>query len=80
LGRSTGTGALSVWTHNLREIEFIENYNSSKYTGPAFKVSAGVLGGEIIAAAKEKGLVVVAGECPVRYTLLLRRNELTGGY
>ncbi|KAL0569699.1 hypothetical protein V5O48_012259, partial [Marasmius crinis-equi] len=39
LGRSTGAGAVSVWTHNLRDITWLPTYQSSEYTGPALKVS-----------------------------------------
>ena len=78
MGRSTGTGALSVWMHNLREIDFVENYKSSKYTGPAFKVNAGVMSSDMAAAANKKGFVVVSGECPVRHATLLTRNSADG--
>ncbi|KAH8900965.1 FAD/FMN-containing dehydrogenase [Thozetella sp. PMI_491] len=63
LGKSTGKGALSLWTHNLKSISF-SNYSSSYYTGPAIKMGAGVQGFEAYTAAKAKGLVVVGGECP----------------
>ncbi|KAJ0109699.1 hypothetical protein J7T55_014261 [Diaporthe amygdali] len=63
LGRSTGAGSLSVWTHYLKDIEFL-NWNDANYTGSAVKVGAGVQGYEILAATKAKGLVVVGGECP----------------
>ncbi|KAK7936684.1 uncharacterized protein PG986_015122 [Apiospora aurea] len=45
LGRSTGAGALAVWTHHLKNIEFLE------------------WGYEILRAARDRGLVVVGGEC-----------------
>ncbi|KAJ4383141.1 hypothetical protein N0V85_008475 [Neurospora sp. IMI 360204] len=63
LGRSTGAGALSVWTHNLKDIEF-KTWNETYYSGPAVKLGAGIQGYEILAAGKDKGQVVVAGECP----------------
>ncbi|KAL0574411.1 hypothetical protein V5O48_007551 [Marasmius crinis-equi] len=64
LGRSTGTGAVSVWMHNLREVDFISQFESSDYSGPAFKVNAGVLGFDLATEADKRGLVVVGGECP----------------
>jgi FAD/FMN-containing dehydrogenase len=64
LGRSTGAGSLAVWTHHLKEMTLVPAYKSAAYTGPAFKLGAGVQGFEIMAVAKEKGLVVVGGECP----------------
>ncbi|KAJ8117659.1 hypothetical protein OPT61_g1198 [Boeremia exigua] len=72
LGRSTGAGSLAVWTHHLKEITHIPAHKSPEYNGPAFKLGAGVQGFEIMAAARDKGLVVVGGECPT--------VGLAGGY
>ncbi|KAJ6449463.1 hypothetical protein C8R45DRAFT_1044851 [Mycena sanguinolenta] len=63
MGRSTGTGALSVWTHNLKDVTFIPHFKSAHYTGPAFRVQPGVLGFDFATAAHNRGLVVVGGEC-----------------
>ncbi|KAJ5482960.1 FAD-linked oxidoreductase patO [Penicillium diatomitis] len=63
LGRSTGAGALSVWTHNLNNVEY-QDYSDAYYTGPAFKVGAGTMGFQVMEAAHAKGLLVVGGECP----------------
>lgn len=63
LGRSTGAGSLAIWTHHLKDILFIPNYSSASYKGTAVKVGAGVQGFEIMAAARDKGQVVVGGEC-----------------
>jgi hypothetical protein len=71
LGRSTGAGALSVWTHHLNDIEY-QNWSGPYYQGPAFKVAAGVVGYQILEAASAKDLVVVTGECPT--------VGLAGGY
>ncbi|KAJ5893196.1 hypothetical protein N7504_009887 [Penicillium tannophilum] len=71
MGRSTGAGALSVWTHHLNSIDY-QDWSDSTYQGPAFKVGAGVLGYQILEAATAKGLVVVSGECPT--------VGLAGGY
>ncbi|KAK5997074.1 FAD-linked oxidoreductase ZEB1 [Cladobotryum mycophilum] len=62
LGRSTGAGALSIWTHHLKNTEFLD-WADAGYTGPALKVGAGVLGYEAVEAAAAHGLVVVTGEC-----------------
>ncbi|KAJ4312742.1 hypothetical protein N0V94_007295 [Neodidymelliopsis sp. IMI 364377] len=64
LGRSTAFGSLAVWTHHLKAIDHIPAYKGSNYNGPAFKVGAGVQGFEIMAVARDQGLVVVGGECP----------------
>ncbi|KAF9262226.1 FAD-binding domain-containing protein [Marasmius fiardii PR-910] len=63
-GRSTGTAAVSVWMHHLQDIEFIPDFKSSSYAGPAFKVHAGVLGINLAKEASQRGLVIVSGECP----------------
>lgn len=32
IGKSSGAGALNIWTHNLKSIKFIENFQSDEYT------------------------------------------------
>lgn len=64
-GRSTGYGALSLWTHHLKDIRFISKYETRDYTGPAFKVGAGVQGFELYEAAESQGVTIVSGICPV---------------
>ncbi|KAL4935290.1 hypothetical protein BDV06DRAFT_234474 [Aspergillus oleicola] len=70
-GKSGGAGSLSIWTHNLKGIHYIEIYNSpgTDWTGKAFKVGSGVAAYEIYKAAHEHGLMVVGGE-----------GQVTGGY
>ncbi|UPK92955.1 hypothetical protein LCI18_003890 [Fusarium solani-melongenae] len=63
LGRSTGAGALAVWTHNLKGTKVL-NWKDKHYTGKALKIGAGIQGYEALAAANAAGLVVVTGECP----------------
>lgn len=64
LGKSGGKDALSIWTHFMKDIEYIEEYEDEKldYSGPAFKSGVGVQAFEIYKAAHEKGRVVVGGE------------------
>ncbi|KAL1961987.1 hypothetical protein VTN77DRAFT_722 [Rasamsonia byssochlamydoides] len=62
MGKSTGAGAVAIWTHNLKDIQFLD-YASPHYTGKAVKVGAGVQVFEVNEAAKEQGLVVVGGNC-----------------
>ncbi|KAH6888514.1 hypothetical protein B0T10DRAFT_441523 [Thelonectria olida] len=71
LGRSTGAGALSVWTHHLKDTKVI-NWKDSSYAGKALKVGAGVQGFEALEVAHAAGLIVVTGECPT--------VGLAGGY
>ena len=65
MGKSTGTGALSIWTHNLQNIEWVPNYVSAGYNGPAVKAPAGIIGTDLAAYVSAKGYAVVTGECPV---------------
>jgi hypothetical protein len=68
-GKSAGAGALSIWTHNLKDIQFIDNYvDESGYKGPAIKAGAGVQAFELYKFASEKGVVAVAGEGQVCLT------------
>ena len=64
-GKGTGKGALSLWTHNLKDKTFIPSYSSSYYQGPAAKLGAGVQGEEAATFAYENGRHrVVVGSCP----------------
>jgi hypothetical protein len=62
LGKSTGPGALALWTHHLKDIELVD-YSSSYYTGKALSLGAGVQVYEAYQAAAAAGLVVVGGNC-----------------
>ncbi|CRG84835.1 hypothetical protein PISL3812_02024 [Talaromyces islandicus] len=62
LGKSTGPGAVAVWTHHMKDIEVLE-YSSSTYKGKAMRFAAGVQISEAMAAAHVQGLVIVAGNC-----------------
>ncbi|CUS10782.1 unnamed protein product [Tuber aestivum] len=61
---SSGPGSLSLWTHHLKDIEYITEYKSEAYHGPALKVGAGVQGIEAYTVADKNGVVVLGGVCP----------------
>jgi hypothetical protein len=63
--RSTGKYALSLWTHNLKQIQYLPNYRTDWYHGKAFKIGAGVQGFELYEAADKYGVSAIAGICPV---------------
>lgn len=63
LGRSSGHGALSLWTWNLKTISPIPSYVKSYYSGPAIKLGSGVVAGEAYEAAHDAGYRVVGGLC-----------------
>ncbi|GKT84306.1 restculine oxidase [Colletotrichum tofieldiae] len=73
LGKNTGAGSLSIWTHNLKGIQFLEYTKSAGgYEGPAFKLGAGVQVSELYEAADKEGYTAIGGEC--------RSVGVTGGY
>lgn len=61
--KSTGAGAISIWTHHLKNITIMD-YQSVNYSGKVMKMGAGVQGYEAYAAAHAQGLLVVGGNCP----------------
>lgn len=60
--KSTGKGALSIWTHNLKQIKFYDNYRQDGYFGPAFKLGAGVQAYDVYEAAHRHHVTLVGGE------------------
>ncbi|KAB5575314.1 FAD binding domain-containing protein [Coniochaeta sp. 2T2.1] len=75
-GRSTGAGALAIWTHNLNSIEFIPR-SDAYFKGLAMKMGAGVMGYQAAQAADAAGVVAVTGECP---TVGLAGFTMGGGH
>ncbi|EHA25629.1 hypothetical protein ASPNIDRAFT_43953 [Aspergillus niger ATCC 1015] len=61
-GKSTGAGALGIWTHHLKDIVYYENYQLGNYSGPAVKMGAGAQAFEIYEKANELGFTAVGGE------------------
>ena len=61
-GKSSGAGALSIWTHRFKDIKFYDNYQTTGYQGPAFKLGSGVQAWEMYEAANKYGVVAVSGE------------------
>ncbi|KAH7322508.1 hypothetical protein B0I35DRAFT_499082 [Stachybotrys elegans] len=62
-GRSTGAGALAVWTHHMKSLEMLE-FSSDTYTGKALRVGAGVQGSDIVEFGNRNNVLAVTGECP----------------
>ncbi|KAJ6023922.1 FAD linked oxidase N-terminal [Penicillium herquei] len=64
LGKSTGRGALSLWTHNLKDMDFIDAYvGDVPYTGSAVRIGAGIMFNDILPVAAAQGKRVVSGTC-----------------
>jgi hypothetical protein len=70
IGKSSGAGALNIWTHNLKEIQFFPDYKGKGWKGPVFKAGAGVQGFEILEKARDYNVTVLSGTCEVRRKLL----------
>lgn len=62
-GKSTGAGAVAIWTHHMKEMNIID-YKSANYTGKAIKLGAGVQAIDAYRYAYDRGFVVVGGNCP----------------
>ncbi|KAL8378094.1 hypothetical protein RB595_008682 [Gaeumannomyces hyphopodioides] len=63
VGKSTGRGALSVWTHNLKSFEFIPSYNVTAddgetllYSGMAARVGTGLESWEMYGFMRRHGM------------------------
>lgn len=59
---SSGQGALSIWTHNLKGLEYQPSFEGSMYSGAAIKMGAGIQAYEAYEFAKEYNVTLVAGE------------------
>ncbi|KAK7932153.1 6-hydroxy-D-nicotine oxidase [Apiospora marii] len=71
-GKSIGAGALSVWTHHLKSSEFVEEFQTPSYTGPALKVGSGIQIQDLYELTRQLGYTAVGGEC--------KGVGATGGY
>lgn len=60
--KSTGAGGVSIWTHNMKDVRFYADYKEGSYSGPAFKMGAGVQVYEAYEAANKEGVTIVGGE------------------
>lgn len=60
--KSTGKGAINLWTHHLKDAAFYQRYEAPGYEGPAFKFGAGVQVDQAYRLAKQHNVTVVGGE------------------
>ncbi|KAK1450028.1 hypothetical protein CMEL01_07364 [Colletotrichum melonis] len=73
--KSSGGGALSIWTHALQSIQYLGtdyHHRISGYIGPAFKIGSGIQALKLYEAADELGLHIVGG--------IARTVGIGGGY
>ena len=70
-----GWGALVINTHRLDDIKLVNKWNGPDgYRGRAVVIGAGVTGKDLYAKVWAADQDVVAGECPVSITLLLKSS------
>jgi len=70
MGRSTGYGALVINTHSFKDVKFVKEYTGpGDWRGGAVTVGAGIQVRELyrLANVQTPPVVVVGGECPVRF-------------
>ena len=67
VGRNTGAGALSIWTHHLKFFEFLPEYvqrgHNPPYSGPAVRVGAGIQIKDGRAYSEKYNITLVGGSC-----------------
>ncbi|KAK4148374.1 hypothetical protein C8A00DRAFT_39073, partial [Chaetomidium leptoderma] len=65
VGRNTGAGSLSIWTHYLKGFEFLHDYKQpgGNYRGAAARVGAGLQVWEAFAHAEKHNVTLPAASC-----------------
>lgn len=63
-GKSTGAGALALWTYYNKDMAFISHYDKPHYSGPAFRFGAGVSTHEAYEFADANNRLVVSANQP----------------
>ncbi|KAI1777184.1 FAD-binding domain-containing protein [Hypoxylon cercidicola] len=62
IGRSAGAGSLSIWTHWLKDFEFVPEYSVGEYKGMAARVGTGIESWEMFGHMSDHNMTaVVAG-------------------
>ncbi|OTA89277.1 hypothetical protein M434DRAFT_79569 [Hypoxylon sp. CO27-5] len=62
IGRSSGFGSLSIWTHYLKDFRYLPQYQIGAYSGRAARVGAGIESWEMFAHMNEHNITtLVAG-------------------
>lgn len=76
MGRSVGYGSLSVWTHFLKNFEFIPEYTQGEYTGMAARAGSGLESWELYQHMDKHEMTLV---CPGPYTVGVYGGWIQGG-
>lgn len=75
LGKSLGAGALSLWMHNMKDIDFLPDYEGPGYSGPALKLAAGVSVREVYEAADRYDVTVLGAVSWVKSFSNIRKSR-----
>ncbi|KAE9362698.1 FAD-binding domain-containing protein [Stipitochalara longipes BDJ] len=59
-GQSAGAGSLSIWTHNLKQFEYLPSFSIGNYTGKAARLASGLQSSEIGAFATASNITIIA--------------------
>ncbi|KAI2602610.1 FAD-binding domain-containing protein [Hypoxylon sp. NC1633] len=62
-GRSVGAGSLSVWTHNIKEMQYFPSYTLGPYSGMAAQLGAGVESWEVKNFIAPRNITVLSAGC-----------------
>ncbi|KUJ13687.1 FAD-binding domain-containing protein [Mollisia scopiformis] len=58
-GQSAGAGSLSVWTHHLKDFDFLPSFSISNFSSRAARVAVGLQSSDLAAAALEANVTLV---------------------
>ncbi|KAK8044630.1 hypothetical protein PG993_004654 [Apiospora rasikravindrae] len=76
IGRSVGAGSLSVWTHHLKDFEFIPQYEQGGFREMAARVSSGLESWEMFSFMERHNMTLVV---PSDSTVGAYGGWMTGG-
>ncbi|KAH8838664.1 hypothetical protein MCOR29_005608 [Pyricularia oryzae] len=76
LGKSLGAGALSLWMHKMRDVDFLPDYKGPGYSGPALKLAAGVTVREAYEAAEKYNVTILGA---ISWSVGYAGGMITGG-
>ncbi|KAK7932434.1 hypothetical protein PG985_003146, partial [Apiospora marii] len=76
IGRSVGAGSLSIWTHHLKDFEFIPQYEQGGFRGMAARVSSGLESWEMFSFMERHNMTLVV---PSDSTVGAYGGWMTGG-
>ncbi|KAK8069071.1 hypothetical protein PG994_005687 [Apiospora phragmitis] len=76
IGRAVGAGSLLIWTHHLKDFEFLPQHKQGGFSGMAAKVSSGLESWEMFSFMKRHNMTLVV---PSDSTVGAYGGWMTGG-